>query len=177
MDRELLEKYANEGLSYNKIAKKMGKSQTNTIHWMKKYGLTTKPQDKPYLCKHCGETDPAKFYVAKNGKKQKSNCKDCHNANLNKDNQEKRIKIIKYKGGKCQICGYDLLTGSSSALVLHHINPKQKDPNYKTARGWTWERYKKEADKCALLCCRCHAEEHDLNFLQKHNIPQNRWLF
>lgn len=124
---------------------------------------------KPYLCKHCGETDPAKFYVAKNGKYSrvnKSNCKNCHNSNRNKYNKDKRKKIIESKGGKCEICGYDMKTGSYQALVFHHIDPKNKDPNWQTSRGWSEERLIKEVEGCMLLCANCHAEEHDVDFFR-----------
>jgi hypothetical protein len=133
---------------------------------------------KPHLCKHCGETDPANFYVLnKSGKTNKSTCKDCHNANSKAKKDEIKIKMINYLGGKCKLCGYSLEHGSAYALELHHINPKQKDANFKTFRGWKWERAKEEAKKCVLLCSNCHREEHDLSFLKKHNRPQNRWLF
>ncbi len=65
---------------------------------------------------------------------------------------------VKYKGGKCQICGYDKCQES---LVFHHLDPKQKDFNL-SARGLTrsWTRIKKELDKCVLLCVKCHCEVH-----------------
>ena len=106
---------------------------------------------KPYLCKHCGETDPTKFYVAKNGKTSKSNCKSCHNSNRNTYNKNKRKRIIESKGGKCEICGYDIKTGSVQALEFHHIDPKNKDPNWKTSRGWSEERLMEEVKGCMLL--------------------------
>ena len=70
----------------------------------------------------------------------------------------KRIKekLIKYKGGKCQICGYDRCT---SALEFHHIDPLQKDF---TISGGTksFENLKPEVDKCILVCSNCHREIH-----------------
>ena len=64
-----------------------------------------------------------------------------------------------YKGGKCAICDYNK---SQRALSFHHLNPKEKDFDL-SSRGLTrsWERIKKEIDKCVLLCANCHMEVHD----------------
>ena len=64
-----------------------------------------------------------------------------------------------YKGGKCAVCGYDKC---QRALSFHHVNPKEKDFDL-SSRGLTrsWERIKKEIDKCVLLCANCHMELHD----------------
>ena len=67
-----------------------------------------------------------------------------------------KAKAIEYKGGKCQICGYNKYHGS---LDLHHLNPDQKkfEIGY---RGYTrsWEKVKAELDKCVLVCANCHRE-------------------
>jgi hypothetical protein len=64
-----------------------------------------------------------------------------------------------YKGSKCAVCGYNKC---SRALVFHHLNPEEKDFGL-SSRGLTrsWERIKKELDKCILLCANCHMEVHD----------------
>jgi hypothetical protein len=64
-----------------------------------------------------------------------------------------------YKGGKCQICGYDKCF---RALELHHLDPTQKEFNI-SHRGHcrSWERVKKEINKCVLLCANCHREVED----------------
>jgi 5-methylcytosine-specific restriction endonuclease McrA len=70
-----------------------------------------------------------------------------------------KLKAIEYKGGKCLVCGYDKC---AAALEFHHVNPLEKDSNDTGATRdcWTFERKKKELDKCVLLCCRCHREVH-----------------
>jgi len=70
--------------------------------------------------------------------------------------RRRKIKLlaIQYKGGKCQICGYNKYPG---ALDLHHIGQK----SFGIAdRGHTksWERIKQELDKCVLVCANCHRE-------------------
>lgn len=71
--------------------------------------------------------------------------------------RRRKIKLmaIEYKGGRCQICGYNKYPG---ALDLHHINGK-KDFGIGD-KGYTrsWERTKKELDKCILVCANCHRE-------------------
>jgi 5-methylcytosine-specific restriction endonuclease McrA len=64
-----------------------------------------------------------------------------------------------YKGGKCQICGYDKC---SRALSFHHLDPSKKDFTI-SARGLTrsWTKLQEEIDKCVLLCANCHMEVHD----------------
>lgn len=77
--------------------------------------------------------------------------------------QNRRIKLklmaIEYKGGCCEICGYNK---SNWALGFHHINPTEKDFNI-GYKGYTrsWEKVKKEIDKCMLVCSNCHAEIHE----------------
>lgn len=68
--------------------------------------------------------------------------------------------LIEYKGGKCEICGYDKCEGS---LEFHHKNPQEKDIeiskwNFNFNMGI--EIFKKEVDKCQLLCANCHREQH-----------------
>lgn len=66
---------------------------------------------------------------------------------------------IAYKGGKCQICGYDKCVG---ALEFHHLDPTQKDFGI-SAKGYTrsWDKNKQELNKCILVCANCHREIHN----------------
>jgi len=67
-------------------------------------------------------------------------------------------KAIEYLGGKCSFCGY---ARSYAALDFHHIDEKSKSFGL-SQRGLTrsWERTKKELDKCVLVCANCHRELH-----------------
>jgi len=51
--------------------------------------------------------------------------------------------------------GYDKCLGS---LDFHH--KIAKDPNWKKMKNWSFERVKKELDKCILVCKNCHGEIH-----------------
>ena len=69
-----------------------------------------------------------------------------------------RLTAIQYKGGRCQICGYDRCM---EALEFHHLDPTKKDFGISN-KGYTrsWEKVREEADKCILLCANCHREVH-----------------
>jgi hypothetical protein len=68
-----------------------------------------------------------------------------------------KIKLIEYKGGKCEICGYDRC---NRALEFHHKNPSEKDFTI-SGRSLSFDRLKDEVDKCLLVCSNCHSEIHD----------------
>lgn len=62
--------------------------------------------------------------------------------------------LVAYKGGKCERCGYDKCI---RALEFHHINHKTKE--FTLSQGtYSFERLKKEVDKCLLVCANCHRE-------------------
>ena len=69
-----------------------------------------------------------------------------------------RAMAVEYKGGRCQVCGYDKCI---EALEFHHLDPTQKDFGI-SHKGYTrsWEKVKEEVDKCILLCANCHREFH-----------------
>lgn len=77
---------------------------------------------------------------------------------VRKCQKRKKQFAVNAFGGKCQICGYDKCLG---ALGFHHLNGKEKEwsPSYIIAR-WSWERAKKELEKCILVCMNCHSEIH-----------------
>lgn len=105
---------------------------------------------KDFLCLTCGEVDPKKFYG-----KMKSMCGKCHAKDIATRLRDARAKAVAYKGGKCELCGYDKYVG---ALEFHHKDPQQKDPT--GLRAYKLERLFAEVDKCMLLCSNCHREEH-----------------
>ena len=71
--------------------------------------------------------------------------------------KDKKIKLVEYKGGSCQVCGYEKSIG---ALAFHHRDPEKKDFNI-SAKSYAYERLKKEVDKCVLVCGNCHIEIHE----------------
>tara|TARA_R110002110_G_scaffold31917_8_gene111649 strand:+ start:9 stop:473 length:465 start_codon:yes stop_codon:yes gene_type:complete len=73
-------------------------------------------------------------------------------------------RLVEYKGGKCEVCGYNK---SIRALEFHHSDPKKKKINIstelfqkKSPNEKLYKRLKKETEKCLLVCRNCHAEIH-----------------
>lgn len=69
-------------------------------------------------------------------------------------------ELVRYKGDKCEICGYNNCIG---ALQFHHLDSSQKDfeLSVKYNNGnFDMKSLYKEVDKCQLLCANCHAEKH-----------------
>jgi hypothetical protein len=77
---------------------------------------------------------------------------------MNKSRKEVKKRAIAYKGGQCQLCGYNK---SLSCLTFHHLDPKTKRFNIGQKWNIPWKRLVKELDKTVLLCCNCHAEVHE----------------
>lgn len=71
--------------------------------------------------------------------------------------KDKKTKLVEYKGGKCQVCGYD---NSLNVLSFHHKDPKEKDFQI-SSKSYSFERLKKEVDKCIMVCTNCHIEIHE----------------
>jgi len=65
-------------------------------------------------------------------------------------------KLVEYKGGKCEICGYDRCI---KAMDFHHRNPNDKKFEL-TYMNRKWETLREEVDKCVLVCSNCHREIH-----------------
>ena len=69
-----------------------------------------------------------------------------------------RLKAIEHLGGKCTRCGYNKYP---EVMEFHHRDPSQKDFNIsKKGHCRSWERVKKEIEKCDLFCANCHREVH-----------------
>lgn len=104
-------------------------------------------------CKKHGETE---FVKRSDGRYR---CKKCSVEAVQKRREKLKQILVEYKGGKCEICGYDKCLG---ALEFHHISPSEK--NFEIGyKGYTRgiEECKKEVDKCILVCANCHREIHE----------------
>ena len=77
---------------------------------------------------------------------------------VHKRRKKIRQQAIEYKGGKCEICGYDRC---SDALEFHHNNLSDKKFGI-SAKGYTrsWSEVVKGLNKCKLTCANCHRELH-----------------
>lgn len=70
--------------------------------------------------------------------------------------KRKKKELVEYKGGKCEMCGYNRCI---NALEFHHKDPNEKDFTI-SGKSWSFDRLKKEVDKCTLVCSNCHNEIH-----------------
>ena len=84
-------------------------------------------------------------------------CKKCIVDSVQKRRKELKLKAILYKGGKCERCNY---SKCYDALDFHHLDPNTKEFGISKVSTPSWDRLKKEVDKCILLCANCHREEH-----------------
>lgn len=116
-----------------------GKHNTRKIH-SSEYGKTL-------ICDRC-----KKSYV-KMRHYRKSFCRSCsvtvHRIKL------KESLVMRF-GGKCILCGYDKCIG---ALEFHHLDPSAKERGI-SGSTVSAKKLTAEADKCMLVCNRCHREVH-----------------
>ena len=104
-------------------------------------------------CKHHGLTN----YVYVPSEK-KYRCVKCRSEAVKRRREKTKQILIEYKGGRCQICGYDKCIG---ALEFHHLNPLEKEFGIgQDGITRSLEKNKEEVDKCILVCANCHREIH-----------------
>lgn len=122
----------------------------------RKYCLACSSWNKPsapgeVVCATCKR----KFVYDRSKGHNKTRCNSCV---VNARRSTFKAKCIKYKGGKCEVCGY---SKCNRALSFHHINPENKKFAIGGAHSRRWNEVIKELDKCLLLCANCHMELHD----------------
>lgn len=113
------------------------------------------------------------FYKS-SAKKGQFVCKKCNSELAVLKAQKRKLKAVEYKGGKCEMCGYDK---NISALEFHHLDPNQKDFAI-SGNKCGWNDLQKELDKCIMVCANCHRELHNPhstieginNLIQQHNF-------
>lgn len=73
---------------------------------------------------------------------------------------ERKLLLIKEKGGSCSHCGYNK---NLASLAFHHKDSKQKEfkLDMRSLSNRTYERVRREFEKCELVCHNCHAETHN----------------
>ncbi len=166
MEKEILEKYINDGLSSYKIAEITNHGQTTIRYWLKKYNLKTNHKEftkNPYttdtqkqcsVCKEVLSKTKEFFYVDKEG--CSSQCKKCHQKKCKKRLRNYKQECVDYKGGKCIVCNYNR---SIDALDFHHLDPSKKEFDISKSSK-SFKNLKEELNKCVILCSNCHRELH-----------------
>lgn len=173
MEKEILQKLVESGLSSHQIAQRLSKSQTSVSYQLKKHQLKTnhrsfnkqaiypvtngmKECSKCHLLKSEGE-----FYRKyKNSNVKHNFCKSCSNSLAISKMISTKIKMIEYKGRECKNCGLQLEKSHYSVFDFHHRDSSTKDRSLKEMRSYSWDKIKNELDKCDLLCANCHRLEH-----------------
>ena len=114
------------------------------------------------ICIICGQ----EFETIRYGEARKYcfNCspsyKDGRGKHISILRREMKKYLVEYKGGKCEICGYNKCI---DALEFHHLNPKEKEfsiADFCASNHSNYEKAKQEVEKCQLLCANCHREVH-----------------
>ena len=161
MNESVLKELTSQGLSTYEIAEKMKCGQTNIRYWLKKFNLTT----KSLTCKTCGKNLQGRKIIFCSIKCKHLLPKNKQNnyAKQNQRGRERKLNLIKMKGGCCELCGY---SKNSAALQFHHEDPTKKEHglDIRNLSNSTWESCVSELEKCKLLCANCHLETHNPSF-------------
>ena len=164
--QELVIKLRLEGATYKQIQDEVGVCKNTIIKILKEQNMLKEPpkeltddllqqiQNRYDEC-HNIKIVAKEFKVSYSRLKGKIKMKEAKNTpkkELEKSYYKRtKEKLIEYKGGKCQVCGYNKC---ASALEFHHLDPSQKDF---TISGGTKSF---ENLKCILVCANCHREIH-----------------
>ena len=173
----------NEGKTYNEISNILGCSKA-TIHYhcskleydkdikaknIKKLRFPTPSFDNEEIIKYLVENGTSKKHIADalriDYKELLLYCKRYNIKSVKKigydrikhHRRNKKIMATFYMGGECSICGYDK---HYAALDFHHKDPDKKDFSISQNSNMSWERVKRELEKCILICSNCHREIH-----------------
>lgn len=107
-------------------------------------------KDNNCICQYCSRQY---LYVRGKGSTRQT----CNSCIVNKHKRKRKLKIVKYLGGKCKRCSYNKCVG---ALSCHHIDPNTKSFSISGSHCRKWSIVKEELKKCELLCANCHFELH-----------------
>ncbi len=153
MEKAILESLVNAGYSQRRIGAELQVGQCSVRYWLKKHALKTVRAKHGNIVgteRTCRECKRKYVYLIEKGH-QANLCNSCEQS-LRRRRFTKMA--IEHKGGRCVLCGF---TGDHRAFDFHHRNPTEKDYNLSARIGrYSWEKLKKELDKCDLLCANCH---------------------
>lgn len=131
-------------------------------------------------CPQCEEEKKVcEFHLKKTESRYSSWCKKCLYKYQKKRWIDRKKKAVHLMGSECSICGYDK---NYAALDFHHVDPSEKEADWKSLRLKKWDSVIKELQKCVLLCKNCHAEVHNPDLTTgdssclKDNVLLNRGL-
>lgn len=82
----------------------------------------------------------------------------------------KKILLINYKGGHCEMCGMEYNGTNITEFSFHHIYPNRKNFCIGSKRSGSLKKLYLEINKCAMLCKKCHRLVHSR--LYRHIYPK-----
>lgn len=171
MSEEELKKLSEDGSSIYDMVKIFGKGYSTIRYWLNKYNIKTlegksrlnnksSEGKSEKICVCCNELKKKDEYYYSGGSRSVGYCKKCLNSYHHERVRKVKIKMIFYKGGKCERCNLSLEDSHYSVFDFHHLDPLLKDVNFRSIKFQKWEKIKNELDKCELLCSNCHRITH-----------------
>ena len=106
------------------------------------------------IIKECPRHGMVEHILLSNGRYK---CKECGKDAVIDIRRRNKIRLVEYKGGKCERCGYNKCI---DALEFHHLDPNEKDFGLSCGDTRSLEKLKAEVDKCIMVCANCHREIH-----------------
>lgn len=106
------------------------------------------------ILKECPKHGLTEYVLRADGRYR---CKKCSSEAVSEKRRKNKLMLIEYKGGKCEICGYNRCV---DALEFHHVDPTEKEIPIGSGNIKSFEKLKQEVDKCILVCSNCHKELH-----------------
>ena len=166
LTRVELEPLVDEGLTIEKIAQRLGVSDSTVKKWLKRHDLRTRGAQRRILLDRL--RDEGKGYVQLECRRhgltrhisvaseRRLRCATCRAEAVSRRRRKVKEILVGEAGGKCVLCGY---ARHSVALQFHHLDPRSKSFGL-GVRGITRSiaRLREEASKCVLVCANCHAE-------------------
>lgn len=126
-----------------------GSHNTRKIHID---GISIGSKEKPCICNICG-----KGFILSSANRSSGRGSTCGSCIVTRHRQRIKIKLVDYKGGECESCGYNK---SVCSLDFHYVNPSDKEFGI-SGKIYSYEKMKNEVDKCILVCRNCHGEIHE----------------
>lgn len=189
--KDIIVKMVKDGFTYKQVRDKLGCSLSTISYHCKKNGimskhtsikiddLTIQKMIKLYEEKKSCLKVAKILGVSKSTVLKYIDTKNTQTKLERKENNVKQViywrikvkkKLVEYKGGKCERCGYDRCIDS---LEFHHLDPNEKDFTI-GGKSFSFERLRIESDKCILICSNCHKEIH-FEERKKKNVQMVEW--
>jgi hypothetical protein len=106
------------------------------------------------VCQRHGCTEFA-LYSAGPKRGRRWRCKRCVGEAVTRRLQKIKRTLVDEAGGCCCVCAYDRCIIN---LHFHHVDPDKKSFAMTVAIGKSIATFRKEAEKCVLVCANCHGE-------------------